>query len=129
MAVVRGAQTYARGYADIPLKLKWPNDVYARDPASSAAEPRYVKVGGILVNSSYSGQEYGLVVGVGVNVANAAPTTGLDMLARQAGLPVFESEKLLARVLTVFEELYRTFCRDGWERELEDLYYGMWLHT
>jgi biotin--protein ligase len=127
MAVVRGAKTYARGYDALPLRLKWPNDVYAEE-FSSGSKPGYVKVGGILVNSSYSGEEYGLVVGVGVNVANAAPTTGLDLLAKRLGLPPFETEKLLARILTTFEELYVKFCGEGWGSDLESMYYDMWLH-
>jgi biotin--protein ligase len=127
MAVVRGAKTYARGYDAIPLRLKWPNDVYAEEP-TSGSKPTYVKVGGILVNSTYSGNEYGLIVGVGVNVANAAPTTGLDLLAKRLGLPPFEPEQLLARILTSFEDLYTQFCRDGWGTGLETIYYGMWLH-
>jgi biotin--protein ligase len=132
MAVVRGVKTYARGYGTLPVRLKWPNDVYAEDPSSSdgpaSTKPAYVKIGGILVNSTYSGSNYGLVVGVGVNVANAAPTTGLDTLARRAGLPAFEKEKLLARILTVFEALYSQFCSEGWGSQLENTYNEMWLH-
>jgi biotin--protein ligase len=27
IAIVEGIQTYARGYKDLPVKLKWPNDI------------------------------------------------------------------------------------------------------
>jgi biotin---protein ligase len=138
MAVVQAIRAYGRGYEKIPLRLKWPNDIYAAvssssTPPTAAADAseqkrKFVKVGGILINSTYSGSAYGLVVGIGVNVGNAAPTTGLDALARECGLPVFQREVLLARILGAFEELYGLFCREGWGSALEDVYYGMWLH-
>jgi biotin---protein ligase len=137
MAVVQAVRSYGNGYDKIPMHLKWPNDIYAGVSASttpsdatppSGQNPKFVKVGGILINSTYSGSAYGLVVGIGVNVGNAAPTTGLDALARECGLPAFQREVLLARILGAFEELYGLFCREGWGRTLEDVYYGMWLH-
>lgn len=129
MAVVQGVHAYARGYDKIGLRLKWPNDVYAPLPdAVKEGQREYVKVSGVLVNSTYSGESYGLVVGVGVNVANAAPTVGLDLLAKQAGLEPFVREVLLARILASFEGLYGGFCRQGWDARMEEVYYGMWLH-
>jgi biotin--protein ligase len=127
LAIVRGVQSYAPGYASLPVKLKWPNDIYALDPKGNGKD--YVKIGGILVNSSYAGSDYTLVVGIGLNVANAAPTTGLNVLAAAKNLEPFQAEKLLARILTSFESIYNTFCREGWSRDLEDEYYKQWLHT
>ncbi|KAL0264140.1 biotin holocarboxylase synthetase [Diplodia seriata] len=135
LATVTGVHAYDDGYASLPVRLKWPNDIYALSPSasSSSADSKnptdYVKIGGVLVNSSYQGAEYTLVAGVGVNVANAAPTTSLDALARARGLPPFRAEKLLASILTRFEELYRRFCREGWGEEMERLYYAYWLHA
>jgi len=90
-----------------------------------------VKIGGILVNSSYSGSDYNLVVGIGLNLANAAPTTSLNALAAASRhkLEPFQPEKLLARILTTFESIYNNFCSEGWNRTLEDEYYRNWLHT
>jgi biotin---protein ligase len=141
LAVVYAVKSYAAGYGKIPVKLKWPNDIYALDPAagngkagtSATSSPndrdKYVKIGGILVNSSYSGTDYTLTVGIGLNVANAAPTTGLNALAASANLEPFQHEKLLARILTCFEAVYQKFCCEGWSRELEEEYYGNWLHS
>jgi biotin--protein ligase len=165
LAVAEGVQTYdaetrpsssaassstpARGYRALPIKLKWPNDIYALDPTKGAsADPAdrnsYVKIGGILVNSSYSGGDYNLVVGIGLNTSNAAPTTSLnavlhalnDRNAASAGkglspkpLVPFTLEKLLARILVSFSALYATFCRQGFKGELEQLYYQHWLHS
>lgn len=138
LAIVEGIQSYEPGYAKLPVKLKWPNDIYALDPAvlkedGSDGKKReakdYVKIGGILVTSSYAGGDYTCVVGIGINVANAAPTTSLDALATKVGLKRFQMEKLLARILVSFEGIYSKFCRSGWNRELEEIYYRNWLHT
>lgn len=58
------------GYEELPLKLKWPNDIYAEapleegeEPAPEGTAPRMVKVGGVLVNSNFSGSEFLLVAG------------------------------------------------------------------
>jgi len=129
LAIVAGIRDYDRGYARLPVKLKWPNDIYALDPAKDPKEKAYVKIGGILVNSSYAGGDYTLVVGVGLNTNNTAPSVSLSQLAANAGLPAFTLEKLLASVLTQFEELYTKFCRTGFDAKLESFYYDSWLHT
>jgi biotin---protein ligase len=123
MAVVRAVKRYGKAYADLGVKLKWPNDIYADE-----GDGKYVKVAGILVNSTYSGEAYGLIIGIGINVANALPTIGLDLLAARKGLQPFQREKLLGLILSSFEDLYAQFCVEGWGRPLEDEYLGMWLH-
>ena len=120
LAAVRAIKTYAPGCAALPVRLKWPNDIYARDAATGA----YAKVGGVLVNSAFAGGAFSLVVGVGLNVANGAPTLTLDALAGVA----FSAERLLARILVVFEEMYLRFCAAGWA-PFEDMYYAEWLHS
>jgi biotin---protein ligase len=49
--------------------------------------------------------------------------------AASPGLPAFTLEKLLARILTTFESIYKSFCRTGFSRQLEEKYYKHWLHT
>lgn len=133
LAIVSGIQEYDKGgYDRIPVKLKWPNDIYALDPKSPTSGPdkKYVKIGGILVNSSYSGSDYTLVLGIGLNVTNlAGPTTSLAHLAKKLALPAFTLEKLLASILSHFEALHARFVRTGWDREFEARYYRHWLHT
>lgn len=111
------------------MKLKWPNDIYAQLPGSPANP--LVKIGGILVNSSYSGAGFDLVVGIGLNLDNVLPTTSLNQLAASADPPLesFSSEKLLASILAQLEALYRDFCRLGFSEEMEAVYYKNWLHT
>lgn len=133
-----GAARGGGAYADLPVKLKWPNDVYAQDPASpwggeGAARPNYVKVGGILTNCAYSNGNYQLVVGVGINTTNARPTTSLNEVlsafSQRHNLAPFRIERFLARLLTRFESLYRDFVRNGFTRSMEERYYDAWLHT
>ncbi|CAG8977908.1 hypothetical protein HYALB_00001786 [Hymenoscyphus albidus] len=126
IAIVEGIHSYDVGYGDVPVKLKWPNDIYAQDP-TKPGKKEYIKIGGILVNSSYSSGSYDLVVGIGLNTTNAAPTTSLNALL-PPHLPRFTLEKLLARILTKFEIIYKSFCRTGFDKNLEGLYYRNWLH-
>lgn len=129
-------------YSDLPVKLKWPNDVYAQDPenpwkqgdaTAPKREANYVKIGGILTNCAYSNGAYQMVVGVGLNTTNGKPTTSLDAVlakfSQRHNLPPFRIERLLARLLTRFESLYREFVRNGFTREMEERYYDNWLHT
>ncbi|KAG9230555.1 biotin-protein ligase [Amylocarpus encephaloides] len=127
IAIVEGIQSYDEGYTKVPVKLKWPNDIYAPDPTKEGRK-EYVKIGGILVNSSYSSGNYDLVVGIGLNTTNAAPTTSLNALL-SSDQTAFTLEKLLARILTKFEIIYKKFCRTGFDRQLEEVYYGHWLHS
>jgi len=99
----------------------------AQDP-TKPGQNEYIKIGGILVNSSYSSGNYELVVGVGLNATNIAPTTSLNALL-PPNLAPFTLEKLLARILTKFETIYKSFCRTGFDRKLEQTYYKHWLHT
>lgn len=163
LAVVTGIRSYDTGYDAIPIRLKWPNDVYVLDPTSLSpgeayAEPvsiaplteaqrnKYVKVSGIMVNSSYtpapqsssssSSSEhnagfYTLVAGIGINVSNAAPVCSLNQIlaAHFPALKPFALEKLLASILNQFEVLYDHFCQHGFDAELLGIYHTFWLHT
>lgn len=140
MAIVQGIKAYDNKiYSQIPIKLKWPNDIYALDPAK-VNEPglteneKYIKIGGILVNSHYNSKEYIAVCGVGLNVSNAAPTTSLNDLisllptAYRDRAPPFTLEKLLASILSSFQSLYDQFMVTGFDSVMENMYYKDWLH-
>ncbi|KAK0644034.1 biotin-protein ligase [Cercophora newfieldiana] len=131
IAIVEAVKSYDVGdYAKIPVKLKWPNDIYAQDP-TKPDEVAYVKIGGILSNCSYSAGNYQVVMGLGVNTNNGRPTTSLDALLPllNKNLPHFQIERLVARILTRMEVLYAEFLRTGFSRELEYRYYKHWLHS
>ncbi|KAI1945323.1 biotin holocarboxylase synthetase [Ophidiomyces ophidiicola] len=136
MAIVKGIKTYDKGYENMPIKLKWPNDIYALDP-SQPDKKIYTKIAGILVNAHFSSREYIAVAGAGINALNSAPTTSLNAIlnlinsrlpANAPGMPPLSLEKLLARILTTLEELYTRFLRTGFDQTFEDMYYADWLH-
>ncbi|KAI1078772.1 biotin-protein ligase [Whalleya microplaca] len=128
IAIVEAVKSYDRGYESVPVKLKWPNDIYALDPrAPTSSPPLYVKIGGILSNCAYSGGAYQIVLGIGLNTTNGRPTTSLDALL-PAHLAPFRIEKLLAGIVTRLEALYKTFLRRGFAPDLERAYYAHWLH-
>ncbi|KAJ2058728.1 biotin holocarboxylase synthetase [Coemansia sp. S2] len=143
LAVVESVKTQP-GYEGIPLRLKWPNDLYAALPSSDTnsdssdgsdgSDTSFVKIGGVLVSSSYKANEFTLLFGCGVNVANPLPTTSINKLIHQhnlrtgSNLAPISMEKALALITAKFEEFYRQFLLHGFEPFLK-LYYGNWLHT
>lgn len=136
MAIVNGIKSYdGTLYKKMPIKLKWPNDIYALDPVRAKENggdrnENYTKIGGILVNSHYNTKEYIAVCGIGLNTSNAAPTTSLNQLIQflPKGVAPFTLEKLLARILTVFDDIYTRFLGTGFDEALEKMYYEHWLH-
>ncbi|KAK9353475.1 biotin-protein ligase [Lipomyces doorenjongii] len=146
LAIVEAIRTYGPGYEELDVRLKWPNDVYARNPAYEEAvaegitplPAKYLKIAGILVNSNFVDNEYLLVVGCGINTANEAPTTSLNTLVAAANvkrrrevrqaLEPFKIERLFAKIMWVFERMYNIFRLQGFHA-FEDMYYARWLHT
>ncbi|TGZ83394.1 class II aaRS and biotin synthetase [Ascodesmis nigricans] len=139
MAIVKAIKNYdpasgSRGYKDIDVKLKWPNDIYAKDPKTG----EYTKIVGILVQSTFLSNSFHLVVGCGINTSNPHPSTSLNTILSQLhpALPPFSLPRLLAAILVTFEEMYLRFCRpsSGLESSfvssgLRDEYHEMWLHS
>ncbi|PKC69024.1 class II aaRS and biotin synthetase [Rhizophagus irregularis] len=141
LAVVEAVRT-KKGYEDIPLRLKWPNDIYVESSSpndESVKSPKIIKIGGVIVNSQYTQDEldeFLLIAGCGVNVSNLAPTTAINHIislynhANNTQLEEFSQEQLLAAILVKFESFYSDFCRNGYGFEpFLDIYYERWLHT
>lgn len=155
LAVIEGIHSYdGDRYKSLPIKLKWPNDIYALDPTLSPNpethittkchneknptinHSAYVKIGGILVNSHYNARDYIAVCGVGLNLSNDLPTTSLNALISSSStsspssvpLPPFAPEKLLPSILTAFDTLYTRFLRTGFDDHFLEMYYRHWLH-
>ena len=150
MAVVEAVKSYDVGtksvYEDVPVRLKWPNDVYALAPQhvgqttdenAEGWRERYVKIGGILVNTSFAGGDFTIVLGIGLNLDNAAPTTSLNALvsalnkqrSKERRMAPMARERLLAAIMNKFGELYDKFKTQGFAGELEGRYLDMWLHS
>ncbi|EGX91161.1 biotin apo-protein ligase, putative [Cordyceps militaris CM01] len=128
IAVVEAIQSYGRGYENLQVKLKWPNDIYALDPRKPASEKSYVKIGGILSQCGYYDGSYQIVLGIGINAVNPRPTTSISDMLGEGAAPL-HLETLLARVLARTEAVYAQFRREGFSRNLESRYYRHWLHT
>ncbi|KAI3407007.2 BPL1 [Candida oxycetoniae] len=138
------------GYEDMPLRLKWPNDIYILKPEYFVTveqeigsmvdgnDEKYVKVSGALINSQFFNGQYNLVWGGGVNVSNPSPTTSLNLVLNRLNyirkskgletLPPYEPELLLAKLLFIMDQFYKVFSKSGLKPFLP-LYYRRWLHS
>lgn len=132
LAVVEAIRSRA-GYESIGVVLKWPNDIYG-DVGRAGGPERYRKIGGILVNSSFAGDEFRVVVGCGVNTSNPRPTTSVNELVALhnyltgAELKPFGPEELLALILAKLDEMWEAFLEKGFEPFL-DQYLTRWIHS
>ncbi|OBZ85673.1 Biotin--protein ligase [Choanephora cucurbitarum] len=124
LAIVESIRTRP-GYESVPLRLKWPNDIYADLPDGLK------KVGGLLVNSSFAKNEFLLVIGCGVNLNNPHPTVSINDVIQQhnPSLKRLEREEVLAHALVTFEKYYMEFCEKGMGSWFLDKYYQRWLHS
>ncbi|KAG5958952.1 hypothetical protein E4U58_005177 [Claviceps cyperi] len=129
VAIVEAIQSYDAGYENLPIKLKWPNDIYALDPTKPASSKTYVKIGGILSQCGYHNGAYQIILGIGINATNPRPTTSILDLLPPHMASTFRIETLLARILTRLESLHAQFRREGFTEALERRYYRHWLHT
>ncbi|ANB13117.1 biotin--[acetyl-CoA-carboxylase] ligase BPL1 [Sugiyamaella lignohabitans] len=138
LAVVEAILDYGPGYQEMPVHLKWPNDVYAKSPPHMTNVEEYLKIAGVIVNSNIFDSEYVLVYGAGTNVSNPAPTVSLNVILNtlneerhkrgQAPLPNYNQEVLLANFVTKLEEMLNSFKYQGFTA-FKELYYKRWLHT
>ncbi|QPG75540.1 hypothetical protein FOA43_002895 [Brettanomyces nanus] len=148
MALVEAVLQYGPGYSEVPLRIKWPNDIYVMPPKFigqnrntpiDTDEATYTKVGGVMVNANVIDNQYYLVVGTGFNVSNAAPTTSVNMVIDSMNkywgdngisksLDRIETERLLAKYLSIFNGMFNTFRAQGFAPFLSK-YYQMWLHS
>ncbi|KAG0168483.1 biotin holocarboxylase synthetase [Apophysomyces sp. BC1034] len=125
LAVVESIRT-RKGYENVPLRLKWPNDIYADLPDIGLK-----KVGGLLVNSSFAQDEFLLVIGCGINLSNSQPTISINetIKVHDPTLQRLSAEDVLANILVTFEKFYFEFCDKGMGSWFLDQYYKRWLHS
>ncbi|KAF4520098.1 hypothetical protein B566_EDAN010327 [Ephemera danica] len=112
----------AKGYEDIDLRLKWPNDIYAGN---------WAKVGGLIVTSSIMGQKVCCNIGCALNLANSEPTTCIQDLLREcnSNAPPLTLEKYLALTFSRLESMIE--AAQNTDEGLDDIlkvYYAYWLH-
>ncbi|GEQ71134.1 hypothetical protein JCM33374_g4815 [Metschnikowia sp. JCM 33374] len=140
------------GYEDMPLRLKWPNDMLAlkpeyfttlsdKDDISSTVEgddQKWAKISGGLVNSQFLNGQFYLVWGGGLNLSNEAPTTSLNSVLQKLNqiraskglspLAPFKHETLLAKIIFNMGQFHNVFQTCGLQPFLS-LYYKRWLHS
>lgn len=102
LAYCQAITSYGPGYEDLPVRIKWPNDLYALSPKYyqnnklslvgkalgqgsesqivpiTDIEPAYLKISGLLVNSNFFNDKFTLLLGCGLNVSHDGPTTSLN---------------------------------------------------
>lgn len=140
------------------IRIKWPNDIYAvvddgeedlnvsasdkeeRKGTLRIGEQTFAKLSGVLVNSSFSKEEFSLVVGCGINCLNERPTTSLSDLIKRFNrkrgasneesedLEIVSQERLAGSVLATFEKFWKVFQEFGFE-PFVDMYRQIWLHS
>ena len=126
----------------VDVRVKWPNDLYSGG----------LKIGGVLCTSTYAEGAFDVVVGVGINLDNRAPTTCVnavvdaawDALLAKSVLGGVETgarsradvapgrvtrERLAAGFLNRFEALCGLLNHSGGFDALEPAYLRQWLHT
>ncbi|ODV79548.1 class II aaRS and biotin synthetase [Suhomyces tanzawaensis NRRL Y-17324] len=142
----------AVGYEDMPVKIKWPNDLYIlkpeyfnkisdKDETHSTVEgddQKWAKVSGAIINSQFIDGNYHLVWGGGINVSNAAPTTSLNLVLEKLNkirasqgkpaLAPIEPEILLAKLMYTMNSYFGVFLKTGMSPFLP-LYYKRWFHS
>ncbi|WFC96057.1 serine--tRNA ligase [Malassezia brasiliensis] len=141
LAIVYGLSEGVEGGAALRgrLKIKWPNDVYGEVPAAApgsvavhvdGATRHYRKLGGILVGAHAGADAFDVVVGCGVNVTNARPTTCLAEVAAAAGGAAPALEACAAAILAAFERALGAFAAASYDfGVLVDAYRAAWLHS
>ncbi|KAF9467167.1 hypothetical protein BDZ94DRAFT_1249739 [Collybia nuda] len=109
------------------IRLKWPNDLYA---IFGPGEGDRKKIGGILVNTSFSGSNVDIVVGCGLNVLNAAPVFSLAQLLSPEEASRLSIERTVVSIITTFEKMWSTFVKErGSFDSFMNLYLERWLHS
>lgn len=128
------------------VRIKWPNDIYAQAEGVGGTEvgsgkKGLVKIAGILVNTNFINGQWRIVVGTGINVLNALPTTSLSQLhnllterAARAGStkalpPPPTMEGTLARIMHAFEVKWSQFIEEGSFEPFMSEYHARWLHS
>lgn len=120
------------GYEDLDLKIKWSNDIVFGG---------HIKLGGVLVNSMIINGVLHAIIGAGLNVSNSNPTACVNDVIRQANfekmkqsadqtsvLKELTKEEVLARIITIFEQLMEKCTREGLNQFKNQLY-KYWIHS
>ncbi|TYZ58860.1 hypothetical protein PybrP1_000496 [[Pythium] brassicae (nom. inval.)] len=124
LAILRAVEavhpTPAHANALSPVRIKWPNDIYAGDK---------VKIGGMLCQSEYRDGKFNVTTGIGINISNKEPTQCLqDVLSTDAAPCTVTKEEFLAAFCNAYEPMEEVFQQQGFAPFMGE-YERKWLHT
>ncbi|XP_055908964.1 biotin--protein ligase isoform X2 [Eupeodes corollae] len=111
-------------YQFLDLGLKWPNDIYVN---------RAHKIGGLLVTSTFLGNDILVNIGVGINLDNKVPGVCINDLIQEHNrlnhqkIPLLSYERLMALVFNEIERLI-DLVQSGKIDEIYTMYYKYWLN-
>ncbi|KAK0205367.1 class II aaRS and biotin synthetase [Desarmillaria ectypa] len=107
--------------------IKWPNDLYA---VFGPGEDGKKKIGGILVNSNFSGGKCDIIIGTGLNVLSPPPIFSLSQLQHLENDSPLSMETIAAVILAKFEKMWTVFVQSkGSFEPFMALYLDRWLHS
>ncbi|KAJ7507177.1 class II aaRS and biotin synthetase [Mycena galericulata] len=113
------------GEAASPIRLKWPNDIYAVLDDEDGSKK---KIGGILVNTSFFWRKSRHRSGL--NVLNPPPITSLSQLLPPDDDHQLSMERTAAAILVKFESMWSVFVKGkGFFEPFMDLYLRRWMHS
>jgi biotin--protein ligase len=123
------------------VKVKWPNDIYAECEGVGGTEvgsgkKGLAKLGGILVNTNFVNGQWRVVIGTGINVLNALPTTSISQLhsllagrSPEQAINPPTMASTFAKIMNAFEVKWEQFIEEKGFSGFMDEYLGRWLHT
>ena len=138
----RGVKFRRGSGRSVDVRVKWPNDLYSGG----------VKIGGVLCTSTYAEGAFDVVVGVGINLDNDAPTTCVNAVVGAAWDALLNESQALGedsnddervkvsprratreRLTAIFMNRFEALCgllnASGGFDSLEAAYLRQWLHT
>ena len=59
----------------LDVRIKWPNDLYTSTG---------LKIGGVLIHTTWATDRFNVVTGVGLNLSNRQPTTCIEAMVEEA---------------------------------------------
>lgn len=114
------------GYEKLPLKVKWPNDIYCITKQNDQSI-NLRKLGGVIVQANHvNDKSTKLLIGLGLNIDNSNPTYCLNELISSLKLPTTTREIILARFSAMFPILIQRWSLD-FEKFQTD-YKHRWMH-
>ena len=107
----------------VDVRVKWPNDLYSGG----------LKIGGVLCTSTYTEGAFDVVVGVGINLDNDAPTTCVNAIIGAAWDAILAESRSAEKNKRVSpRDVSRERLAAGFMNRFEPLepaYLRQWLHT